>query len=161
MMPRRLATSITRSTREFRVIKADQFFLTDKLFLFWKAPNNCGDYLFRNIISHTVKADKQQQTKPFVLEDLSCRSVIAMPLLQMPPTISQSHHFNTKRNVFVACTYFKYGKKISYTAPNRLKLVRLAIVSSDKHGCDFRATQSQSVFIKTIQYAISDYHNEH
>ena len=57
--------------------------------------------------------------------------------------------------------YFKYGKKISYTAPNRLKLVRFKIVSSDKYGCDFRATQSQSVFIKIIQYAISDYHNEH
>ena len=42
-----------------------------------------SDYLFRNLISHTVK-DKQQQTKPFVLEDLSCRSVIAMPFFKCP-----------------------------------------------------------------------------
>ena len=28
--------------------------------------------------------DKQQQTKPFVLEDLSCRSVTAMPFFKCP-----------------------------------------------------------------------------
>ena len=42
------------------------------------------DYLFRNLISHTVKANKQQQTKPIVLEDLSCRSVTAMPFFKCP-----------------------------------------------------------------------------
>ena len=42
------------------------------------------DYLFRNLISHMVKANKQQQTKPIVLEDLSCRSVTAMPFFKCP-----------------------------------------------------------------------------
>ena len=38
MMPRRLAASITRSTREFRVINADQFFFNWQIIFVLKSP---------------------------------------------------------------------------------------------------------------------------
>ena len=42
-----------------------------------------GLIIHKPYFTHAVK-DKQQQTKSFVLEDLSCRSVIAMPFFKCP-----------------------------------------------------------------------------